>query len=207
MIGLVWVVVGGGGLLAIAAIALAGMHLPRFLAVTRPLAADILVVEGWIPDQAVKGVISEVLQRRYRKIVVIGPPLWKGFYLSQYKTYAELTAATLISLGISPDLVQAVPCPAVESFRTYTAACHLYRWLQQVTPAIKAINLYTYDCHARRSWLVFKRVCAPQIKVGIIAAPALNYNPRRWWQTSVGCRQVATEAIAYGHTRFFNWRA
>ena len=88
------ITLGGGLLGAIACLIYWIVHLPDFLCLNAPIDADVLVVEGWIPDHAVKGVISEFHQKNYRRVITTGPPLGKGFYLSEYKNYAELTAAT-----------------------------------------------------------------------------------------------------------------
>ena len=183
------------------------IHLPYFLSLNAPIDAEALVVEGWIPDQAIKGVISEYRQGDYRQIITTGPPLWKGFYLSEYKNFAELTAATLIALGAPKEVVFAAPTLPTDLYRTYTAAVCLRQWLTASERNITAINLYTLGCHARRSWLIFKAVLAPEVRVGVIAACPKGYMPKPWWKTSVGVRTVLPELIAYLHARFVNWKA
>ena len=183
------------------------VHLPDFLSLNAPIEAEVLVVEGWIPDHAVKGVISEFHQKAYRRVITTGPPVWKGFYLSEYKTFAELTAATLVALGLPEESVVAAPTLPTHLYRTYTAAVCLRQWLITSDVKTNSINLYTLGCHARRSWLIFKTVLAPEIKVGVIAAEPRNPMLKRWWQSSVGVRTVLPEIIAYLHARFVNWKA
>ncbi|MCG8363451.1 MAG: cytosine deaminase [Pseudanabaenales cyanobacterium] len=183
------------------------IHLPDFLCLNAPIDAEVLVVEGWIPDHAVKGVISEFYQGAYRQIITTGPPLWKGFYLSEYKNFAELTAATLVTLGLPKEAVVAAPTLPTDLYRTYTAAVCLRQWLTSSDVNTKSINLYTLGCHARRSWLIFKTVLAPEIEVGVIAASPEKQLPKRWWKSSVGVRTVLPETIAYFHARFVNWKA
>ena len=183
------------------------VHLPNFLSVNAPIDAEVLVVEGWIPDHAVKEVISEFYQGGYRQVVTTGPPLWKGAYLSEYNNFAELTAATLVTLGLPEEAVVAAPTLPTNLYRTYTAAVCLRQWLIASEVDTASINLYTLGCHARRSWLIFKTVLAPDIKVGVIAAAPINPMPKQWWQTSVGVRTVLPEMIAYLHARFVNWKA
>jgi hypothetical protein len=48
---------------------------------------------------------------------------------------------------------------------------------------------------------------APEIKVGVIAAKPLIYDPKYWWVSSEGVRSIISEAIAYIYARFVNWRA
>ena len=74
-----------------------------FLAVSAPIKADALVVEGWMRDDAVKEAITEFDRGGYKILIVTGAPIAKGYYLSQYKNFAELTTATLVTLGFDKD--------------------------------------------------------------------------------------------------------
>lgn len=169
-----------------------------FLAVNAPVQADTLVVEGWLPDYALEQVVVEFQQKPYQTIVVLGEPLRHGYFLSQYKSYAHLAAATLAFLGIDTEKIVAIPVPQADRDRTQTSALALKRWLlTQETPP-KAINLYSLGPHARRSRLLFRRVI-PELQIGIIAAVPRDYQPNRWWDYSSGVRAVLSEAIGYGY--------
>ncbi len=76
-------------------------HIQPFLSVTSPVKADVLVVEGWLPDYALKHALTEFENGSYKKIVTTGGPLPTGYYLAEYKTFAELSAATLKALGLA----------------------------------------------------------------------------------------------------------
>ena len=170
-----------------------------FLAVNAPVQADTLVVEGWLPDYALEQVVAEFQQGNYQTIVVLGEPLQHGYFLSQYKSYAHLAAATLIFLGIAPEKIVAVPVPHVDRDRTQTAALAFKHWLsvqKKTTP--QAINLHSLGPHARRSWLLFRQVM-PELQIGIITAVPRDYQPNRWWDYSSGVRSVLSEAIGYGY--------
>ncbi len=67
------------------------------------------------------------------------------------------------------------------------------------------MNLYSFDVHSRRSWLIFKKVLAPEIKVGIVAVKSQIYDPKHWWIYSEGVRSIFSEAIAYMYARIVNW--
>jgi len=177
-----------------------------FLAVNSPVKADILVVEGWLPDYAVESAIAEFKQGKYSKLITTGLPLSKGYYLAEYKNYAELTAATFIALGFERDRVIAVPAGNVIKYRTAASAIALRDWLSTSALKVDSINLYSFGTHARRSWLIFKEVLHPEIKVGIIAAETQDYNPQEWWKSSEGFRTVTGEIIAYLYARFVSWK-
>ena len=193
----------GVTLLSIAALMIFTItHIHPFLAVTSPIVADVLVVEGWIADYALKQASAEFESGSYRQIITTGIPLERGSYLAEYKNYAELSAATLKALGLAKEKLVAIPTPDVIKDRTYASAVAIRQWLSKSNLNVKSINLYTFDVHARRSWMLFKQVLAPKIKVGVIAAETLDYDPNKWWSSSAGVRTVIDETIAYIYALF-----
>jgi hypothetical protein len=176
------------------------------LAVNAPIKADILVVEGWLPDYAIKSAIAEFKKGEYRQLITTGLPLSKGYYLAEYKNYAELGAATCIALGFDKNKLVAVPAASVVKHRTAASAIAVRDWLAASGLKVDSINLYSFGPHARRSWIIFKAVLNPDIKVGIIAAEPEDYNPQEWWKSSAGFRNVTGEIIAYIYARFVDWK-
>jgi hypothetical protein len=182
-------------------------HIHPFLAPNSPIKADILLVEGWIQDYAIKDAMREFERGGYQKLITTGLPLEKGYYLAQYKNFAEMAAATLIALGFDQNKLVAVPAPEVARNRTDASATALRQWLANSNLKVNSINLVTFDVHARRSWLIFKQTLAPEIQVGVIAINSVSYNPKYWWIYSEGVRSVISETIAYIYARFVDWRA
>lgn len=180
-------------------------HLYPFLAVTSPIKADVLVVEGWVTDYAVEQAFTEFKSGSYRQIFTTGGPVERGFYLVEYNNFAAIAAATLKKLGVQPEKVTVVPARDVIKDRTHASAIALRQWQAYSNSPIKSINLLTSDAHARRTWLIFQQVLKPKIKVGIIAAKPVNYNPNKWWTSSEGVRTVISEIIAYIYALFVNW--
>ncbi|MGK7918666.1 MAG: YdcF family protein [Trichodesmium sp.] len=199
-----WILILG---LIIFLIVMCCFNIYSFLAVTAPLEADLLIVEGWMSDYAVKSAIAEFNRGAYQKLITTGTPIGKGFYLSKYDNFAELTAATLIILGFDSDKVVAIPTPQVTKYRTTAAAMAVKEWLATSNLKVNSINIYSLGPHARRSWMIYRNVFSPDIQVGIIALEPKGYNPQRWWQSSAGMRTVIGEAIAYFYTRFVNWKS
>ncbi|WP_245876056.1 YdcF family protein [Tychonema bourrellyi] len=150
--------------------------------------------------------IAEFKKGKYRQLITTGTPLSKGYYLAEYKNYAELTAATCIALGFDQDKIVAVPAANVLKYRTAASAIALRDWLATSALKVDAINLYSLGTHARRSWLIFQEVLNPEIKVGIISAETQDYNPQEWWKSSEGFRTVTGEIIAYLYARFVSWK-
>jgi DUF218 domain len=179
------------------------LNIHAFLAKSSPVDADVLVVEGWLPDYALQSALAEFRQGSYRKLITIGGSLPRGFYLSEYKNFAELAAATLTALGLDREQILIVAAPSESQNRTSSSAVILDRWLATSQLQIKALNLYTLGTHARRSWLLFKETLEPQISVGIIANEPLNYDVKNWSHSSEGVRTVISELLAYLSVRIF----
>ena len=206
----IWAITREGWVIAMMGLIISMMlivnNIHPFLAVSSPVKADILVLEGWLPDYAIESAIAEFKKGKYRQLITTGIPLSKGYYLAEYKNYAELTAATCIALGFDRDKIVAVPATNVLKYRTAASAIALRDWLATSALKVDAINLYSLGTHARRSWLIFKEVLHPEIQVGIIAAETQDYNPQEWWKSSEGFRTVTGEMIAYLYARFVSWK-
>lgn len=181
-------------------------QIPLFLAVSAPIKADALVVEGWMRDDAVKEAIVEFKQGGYKILIATGGPIAKGYYLSQYKSFAELTAATLVTLGFDRSKLIAISAPKVKRNRTVATAVALREWLLTSELPLSSINIYSFDVHTRRSWLIFKKVL-PEFRVGAIAYPSPEYDFQTWWMMSQGVRSVMSETIAYLYVRLINWKS
>lgn len=173
-----------------------------FLAIQKPIKADALLIEGWVDDRVIEGAIEEFYRGDYRSIIVTGMPFYRGGYLREYKNQAEAITATLVKLGIPPDRILPVSIPEVKKDRTAAMALGVKEKLFQEKLKIRSINIYSFDVHTRRSYLIYQRVLKPRIRVGAIAHPNTGYDPDRWWTSSTGFRSVIEEAIAYIYARF-----
>ena len=178
------------------------VNIHSFLAVTAPVKAEVLVVEGWLTDEGVEKAVSEFKTGGYKTLITTGGAVPRGFYLAKYKTYAELSAATLVAIGFNPAQLVAVPAKYVIRDRTYANAIALSRWLAESKSTIQSVNLYTDGVHARRSQLLYQQALAP-VKVGVIAVSDLDYDSQRWWTSSAGVKIVISESISYLYTRLF----
>ena len=150
-----------------------------------------------MPDYSLKQVLEEFRRNHYEGLYVTGGTIYQGTYLTAYKTYAELGAATLISLGLESNLVQAVPAPTVRQDRTYTSAVMLKKWLMEHGIKPVRIQLMTDGCHARRSRLLYQLAMGPEVQIGVFSIPSTEYDPQHWWRYSAGVREVMSEGLAY----------
>ena len=176
-------------------------NLHRFLALNRPLAGGVLVVEGWLSDKAMQACSQEMLRSNYARLYVTGGPLESGAPLSEYHSFAQLGAAVLLKFGVNSNTLVAVPSPWVAQDRTFTSAVALRTWFRERQEMPDRITVVTCGAHARRSRLLFQQAFGQQVQVGVLAVPTDDYDPHRWWASSQGVRLVIGEVLAYGYAR------
>jgi uncharacterized SAM-binding protein YcdF (DUF218 family) len=177
-----------------------------FLAVTQRLDTDVLVVEGWVPQYAIRAAITEFHSSHYQRLFTTGGPITgMGGYTNDYNTSASLAAGRLRAAGFSPELIQMVPSRISERDRTYSSAVALRDWFRDNHVSVHAINVVTEDVHARRSQLLFQEAFGSEVKVGIIAVPNPDYDSGQWWRYSEGVKEVVSEGVAYVYAKFFFW--
>ncbi len=200
-----------GWLIAIAMIVASIMfainHIHPFLAVNSPIAADVLVVEGWMNDNAIKAALSEFQGGSYHHLVTTGIPVERGYYLAEHKNFAQIAANSLKKMGLEAEKITIVPSPEVRKDRTYASAIAFRQWLEKTDIQPQAINIVSESTHARRSWLMYKKALASKSEVGIISIPSQNYDPQKWWMYSAGVRSVINETVAYLYALIVSWQA
>jgi len=177
-------------------------HVHAFLAPTRVVQSDMMVVEGWLPYGDMEAVIRLARQRDDRILLTTGGPIGQGVCESNFGTYAELGAATLRKLGLERTLY-AVPAPSVRKDRTHASALAVKAWLEKNMPEKHSFNLVSHGVHSRRSHLLFREAFGRDFNIGIIALPVSSYDASRWWTSSAGVRTVIGETIAWVYAAFF----
>lgn len=180
------------------------LNVQPFLAETHRVNTNVLVVEGWIHEYAIRAAVEEFRRGSYQRVFSTGGPVTGiGHYVNDYQTSASVGADLLKSAGVPPDSVQMVPSRVMDRDRTYGSAVALREWLHEHNMPVHSINVLTEDSHARRTRLLFKKALGKNLTVGIIAVPNPDYDARRWWRYSEGVKDVGSEAFAYIYARFF----
>jgi hypothetical protein len=190
-------------LLAIAVIffCLVTVKCNSYLAVTRPLDARVMVVEGWLPEYALSQAAEEYRNKRYSLLLSTGIKIDKGEFFWQERTYADMGASSMRHLGLDSASVVAVPASGVKADRTYASACALRRWIDSTGRKISRINLVSLGPHSRRSRLLFQKALGSGVAVGVISYQDETYDPCQWWKTSNGFKSTIDEAISYCYTK------
>ena len=175
-----------------------GVH--PFLAVSEPAdEPDLLVVEGWMADYNLPTVVEEFRKGPYQRIGATGIALDQGSFLQEYKSFGEVTAATLRKMGIADSELLVGATTDTRRHRTYTAAKALKQAVNESGLEVDSLTVFSQAAHARRTWMTFQKVFGEGVDVGIVALPDENYDNDRWWGSSSGIKTVGMELIAYVH--------
>ena len=168
-----------------------------FLARQAPVAAEVLVIEGWLGDDLLAQAAGWATSNGVKKIFATGGPIETGSYLAEWKTYAEMTKARLEKLGYAEKFeLAAVPAEKVRRGRTRESARALRAELKMERGTF---NLASEGPHMRRSWRAFRDEFGDGVEVGSVALTPLAYDGSDWWSCSEGVRAVMGETIAYGY--------
>lgn len=167
-----------------------------FLSPTKKIDAEVLVVEGWLPDYMLESAVKEFYKGKYKYVVTTGVII-KSKKNSTNKSYVERAAERLIEIGISADKVVAVQSQINRFHRTYYSAIGLKTWLMKNDSEIKRINLFTGAVHGRKSHNIFKRVFKENVKIGIISCETRLYNPKYWFLSFTGIKYTIKYTIEY----------
>ena len=173
-----------------------------FLALTRPVQGEVLVVEGWLPDYALGKARNRFQDGNYQLLVTSGGELWVGSHLSRYKTWARLAAATLTAQGVSAGKIIAASAPRTKKDRTYVSAREVKKQLTEKGLLPASIDVVSLGPHSRRTWIIYQMIFSPDTQVGIYSIQSRRYNPEQWWSSSEGVRAIINETIAYLYVRF-----
>ena len=201
-----WVVIGIF-LFALLCAFVAGIN--PFLSLNKPVDTKVMVVEGWLPDYAIKEALDEFNRNHYSLCITAGIAIDKGFFLSQYATYAQLAAETLKKLGMDSSKLAVVSSPEVKVDRTFACACAVRAWIQKSGLSINGINVISLGPHSRRTLLLYRHAFnsgkregdRKPMRIGIESFDDITYDRSMWWKRSNGFRAVTDELIAYLYAR------
>lgn len=167
-----------------------------YLAPTAPVHSGTMVIEGWISNGFLSQAAAAFMAGRYQKLLVLQATDDEGArYIGNAAACADRTEI-LTSYGVPKSEIGTLLYPATERDRTYHAAIAARDWVTHNSIA-DSIDVVTVGPHARRSQMMFKKVLGKSFTVGIIALNDPTYDPKHWWRTSEGVRDVVGEVIAY----------
>ncbi|MBE0648133.1 MAG: YdcF family protein [Bacteroidales bacterium] len=173
------------------------------LAPNKPVKADVLVLEGAVPDYIIDSAVAEFHRHPYKLLITTGTPLEWGHLLIDYGNTAAVAESSLKKMGFDSTQLVAVATKEIQNDRTYNSALALGAYLRKYHPEIKAINLMSYGPHARRSQMMFQAALGKDFSVGIISIKSFYYDKHNWWKSSKGFREVMNEMLGYIFVKLF----
>jgi hypothetical protein len=169
-----------------------------FLAISRPVGGDVLVVEAWIWRSHAMREASEVFARgRYQWIVTVGETI-DGYRDGRVpENSAEAAAGELRALGVDETRIIVLAVPRVTFHHTYASALTLRSWLRKSHIEARGVDVFTLGPHARKSLVVFQRALEPETPVGVIAGTEDTFDPQHWWLSWRGIAVMVDKIVGY----------
>jgi hypothetical protein len=167
-----------------------------FLSLTQRSPAEVLVVEGWVGRDGVRAASTEFERHGYKYVVTSGRSA-AGRWEENPLNYAEMAERELIRSGVPKDRIIVAPSKSAETRRTYESAVAVFQALQARHVQPKALNVFTFGPHARRSRLVFAKVQRTGTRVGVIAWAPYTYGSEPWWRSSERTKDFIAETAGY----------
>ena len=174
-------------------------NIHAYLSFSKPINADILLVEGWISVDYAPKILKEYYRNHYSRIVVIGetkPDIVNADKNDRYTNPVKLSKS-LRSFSKNKIVINLVNARYVEKHQTLNYMVCFKNWLFRELPNAKSVNLFSASAHSRKSFLLLRRVLPASIKLGVISAAPITYNAKYWWLSKRGIWVVFKNSIAY----------
>lgn len=197
-----WVLWGVLGVLGLIAAALAVRYLHPFLAVDAPVRANVLVVEGWLPEHALERAVAEARSGRYELVVISGMATSDGTVPGAIRARTFLQTA-----GLPPPAVEVVMIEVTRWNRTSTMARAVRDRLVELRVVTTGVNILSLGPHARQSLLAYSRMLGPAVATGVIQVPKSEYDPSHWWASLIGIAKTLTHFAGWARELAFGLRS
>ena len=178
-------------------------NIHSFLAVSKPIRADILVVDGFLPKYAYDTIVRIIERDNYKYVITTGVEMDYVYTQSDGYNNAESSYEILLTKKIKNCRIEKAPAGKALKDRTFSSAIALRKWLITKGLDHQNLNLISIGCHARRSWVLYQKAFEGDQKIGVISIQDQSYEPDRWYEFSQGVRIVLSETIGYTYNIFF----
>ena len=167
--------------------------------------ARTLVVEGWLDPPELQQAVTAFRRGHYERVLTTGGPIEEWHDVGNWKNFALRGAGLLRAQGLADVPIIALPAPETKQDRTYVSALMVRAWEQQSGVKLGAIDLFSSGVHTRRSKLVFGMALGGDVEVGAMAAQPSEYDPVRWWTSSLGAKATMGEIVSLAWTGCCFW--
>jgi hypothetical protein len=171
-----------------------------FLATNDPVAADVLVVEGWVPDYVLDAAAVEIQAGKYRRVFV------SGFEAGADGPNGARAAGYLSERTVGPAIVTAALAPPARWNRTSHMARTVAAAIEQLDTAPRGVNVITLGPHGRQSLLAYRRMIRSSVPVGVITIPKDDYDPDYWWASVAGIKKTTKDFAGWAKEWAFGSR-
>jgi hypothetical protein len=175
-----------------------------FLAISRPVYGDLLIVEGWIPDYALKEACWFFQQHKNYEYLVVAVHTKECVEKSTFDSCRDAAIMKMADYGINKNLLIPITDPkAVRGSRTYKSALATQKTLKEIFGYEKSVDVFTHASHARETFVMFKKAFGKNVRVGIIAAEPRTYNAKFWWMSKTGVHNVLKGSVGYVYAELY----
>jgi hypothetical protein len=166
----------------------------NYLSITKPIKAEVLVIEGWLSDCMLKDAAHELLRGGYAYCIVAGQLDSSSYQVASLNRY-----------GVDSTLIKLCPSKFHRGYSTFNMAASAYQWLKKHESRVTEINVLTGGPHGRKSWTIFKKVFGKNYRIGIISSSAELCDSDLWWSSKKGRRNLIKYGLGYVYALYFNF--
>lgn len=180
---------------------LVALNIHRYLAPNAPVpGARLFIVEGWLSPKELDQALARFNAGHYEMIVTTGGPIERWQELIGISNYADLAARYLRQQGLGAAELVSIPSPASAQDRTYLSAVSVRLWTDKNHGSISKVDVFSSGVHARRSQLLYGLALGEKAQIGVLSAIPTEYEPERWWHSSVGVKAILGEVVGLAWT-------
>ncbi|MCD4698603.1 MAG: hypothetical protein K8S16_20430 [Bacteroidales bacterium] len=178
-------------------------YISIFLVVNKPLDTKILIIDGLLPGYAYDSIVKLIEKDKYKYVITTGVDVDYTFNSDEQFNIADFSFKILSTKDIKNCKLHSAPAHLIYRDRTYSSAIALKDWFitQRIFPG--EINVVSFSCHSRRTWVLYRKAFRDFARVGIISIRDQSYNYTKWYYYSRGVRQVLSETIGYLYSSIF----
>ena len=174
-----------------------------FLVVNKPLETEILIVDGMMPGYAYDSIVALAVKNNYHYLITAGVNMDYTFNSSEKFNTAEFSYKVLSTKKLDKCERFKAPASSVDRDRTFTSAMKVRDWFISNKLFPSKVNVVSFSCHSRRTWILYRKAFHDFAEVGIIAINDNSYDYNKWYRTSKGVRMILSETIGYLYTKIF----
>jgi len=167
-------------------------NIASFLIVNEPVAADYLVIEGWLNKEELDQALVYFDDGEFKKAIIVGGPISNDFH-EMDSNFAQRAADYLSLKGMPVKQMAVLKLPYSAQNRTYLNGVFVRDWFLRQNGEVANIDVFTSPAHTRRSRELYQIALAETAEVGVAPSNPRDFDPEHWWRSSSSGKHVAVE--------------